>query len=543
MTHTTPASLFHYVQALEQHTRGWPQPLARRHFLKGAAALAAGNILAAAPLRQAQAQTTPATRFSAYPFALGVASGAPRPDSVVLWTKLAPEPLAQAGDGGMPPERVTLQWELADDDQFKKIVKKGSIRAVPELGHSVHPEVSGLEPGRWYFYRFMAGGEVSPTGRTRTADVKADKLRFAFASCQQWEQGYFSAYRHMLADNLDMVVFLGDYIYEAPWGSQLVRRFAGPEPETLAHYRVRHGQYKTDPDLKAMHQAVPWLLTWDDHEVDNDYADDQSEHLDPRFLLRRAAAYQAYYEHMPLPRSALPRGTDMRIYDRYSFGGLADFHILDDRQYRHHQVCPRPGMGGSAFVPGCNDRLDPKLSLLGTAQEQWLADGIAKSTATWNVLAQQTLMAPWGKPGPAGTTFWTDGWDGYPAARKRLLDMLAAKARDNTLVIGGDVHTHHVANLHTDFDNPKSRIVATEFCGTFITSESDNQPELDARRPSNPHMLLADGRKRGYITMELGRDKATSTLRLIDSEKLRDSKVSTLASFVVQAGKPGAQAA
>ena len=533
-----PAQLFHYIQSLEQQTRQWPRHLARRRFMQGALALAAGNILLAAS-RPARAQAAP--RFSAYPFTLGVASGSPRADGVVLWTRLAPEPLALAGDGGMAPERVTLQWELADDEQFKRIVKKGSIRATPELAHSVRAEVTGLEPGRWYWYRFMAGNEASPVGRTRTADVKSEKLRFAFASCQQWEQGYFSAYRHMLKDNLDLVCFLGDYIYEMNWGSKLVRRHAGPEAETLAQYRVRHGQYKTDGDLKAMHQAVPWIVTWDDHEVDNDYANDRSEHLDPRFLLRRAAAYQAYYEHMPLALSALPLGPDMRLYDRFSFGTLAQFHVLDDRQYRAHEACPRPGMGGSHTVVNCAERLDPKRSLLGTAQEQWLADGLSDSKATWNVLAQQTLMAQAGKKEADGLAFWTDGWDGYPAARARLTHHLADRNINNALVIGGDVHSHHVANIKADFDNPASRTVATEFCGTSITSESDAQDRLDAIRAHNPHLLLSDGRKRGYVVMELSREKATADLKVIDSEKLRDSQVSTLASFVVQAGKPGAQ--
>lgn len=321
MPHRAPDDLFAYVHSLELETLGWPAPLRRRRFMEASLALAAGGILAATRAGNASAQTGGA-RFSGYPFTLGVASGAPRHDSVVLWTRLIPEPLNGSGDGGIPADRISVSWEVAEDEQFKKIVRRGAHRAIPELAYSVHAEVQGLEPGQWYFYRFLAGNEVSPVGRTRTAGVKEEKLRFAFASCQSYEQGFFTAYRHMLKENVDLVAFLGDYIYESNWGGNLVRRHAGPEPETLNQYRLRHAQYKTDPDLKAMHAAAPWIVTWDDHEVDNDYADDQSEHLDPRFLTRRAAAYQAYYEHMPLALSALPRGPNMRLYDRFSFGTL-----------------------------------------------------------------------------------------------------------------------------------------------------------------------------------------------------------------------------
>ena len=339
------SDLFRYVESLQRDIQALPHGLRRRRFLTTALALAGGSILAATRAGSALAQV----RFPGYPFTLGVASGAPRVDSVVLWTRLVPEPLNATGDGGMPPDRIAVNWEVADDEQFKKIVRKGAHRAIPELAHSVHVEVEGLEPGRWYFYRFIAGGDVSPVGRTRTAGVREEKLRFAFASCQQYEQGFFTAYRHMAKENLDLVAFLGDYIYEANWGSNLVRRHAGPETESLAQYRQRHAQYKTDPDLRAMHAAAPWIVTWDDHEVDNDYANDQSEHLDPRLLLRRAAAYQAYYEHMPLAQSALPRGPNMRLYDRFTFGTLAEFQVLDDRQYRSPQACPRPAWAAARF--------------------------------------------------------------------------------------------------------------------------------------------------------------------------------------------------
>lgn len=535
----TPDDLFAYVRSLELETTGWPAPLKRRRFMQAALAVAAGGILAATRAGNAFAQAS-GVRFSGYPFSLGVASGAPRHDSVVLWTRLIPEPLNATGDGGMPPERIAVNWEVAEDEGFKTIVRRGAHRAIPELAHSVHVEVEGLEPGRWYFYRFMAGNEVSPVGRTRTAGVKEEKLKFAFASCQQYEQGFFTAYRHMLKENVDLVAFLGDYIYEANWGSNLVRRHAGPETETLAQYRLRHAQYKTDPDLKAMHAAAPWILTWDDHEVDNDYADFQSEHLDPRFLSRRAAAYQAYYEHMPLAQSALPRGPNMRLYDRFSFGTLAEFHVLDDRQYRTPQACPRPGMGGSAFQENCSERLSPGRTLLGAAQEKWLEASLTQSRAVWNIVAQQTMVSQWNmKTSGSGQSFWTDGWDGYPVSRQKLIDFMVQNKVANPVFIGGDVHAHFVSNVKASFEDPRSAIVASEFVGTSITSEADKQERLDAMKPNNPHVLLADSSKRGYAVIELDARSLNAGMRQIDSEKLRESKVAGTLDYTVEAGRPG----
>ncbi len=516
---------------------GMPPSQRRRAVLRIAAGLALAAICAPVAPRRAWAQP----RFSAYPFALGVASGSPRADGIVLWTRLAPEPLA---GGGMPPESVELRWEIARDELFRDIAQTGTARATPELAHSVHAEVSGLEPARWYWYRFMAGDAMSPVGRTRTApasDAVVDQLRFAFASCQQYEQGYYAAHRHLAAEDLELIVFLGDYIYESSWGRNHVRKHATSEPYTLSDYRTRHAQYKTDPDLQRSHAAAPWIVTWDDHEVKDDYANDQSKDLDPNFLVRRAAAYQAYYEHMPLARRALPRGPDAQLYDSYAFGDLATFFVLDDRQYRAHQACPKPGRGGSNVVTDCAERLDTHRTLLGAEQERWLAGRFGASRAKWNVIAQQTLMAQFDrKPGP-GQRFWTDGWDGYPAARARLLNDVAQMRPSNPLVIGGDMHANWVADLKVDFDNPRSKVIATEFCGTSITSEGPTQKQVQAVLAENPHLRYGNGAKRGYVTMEIRRDACTATLRALDSEKRADSGIATAATFVVESGRPGAQ--
>ncbi|MBK7136946.1 MAG: alkaline phosphatase D family protein [Rhodocyclales bacterium] len=483
--------------------------------------------------------------FAAYPFSLGIASGAPLPDGIVLWTRLAPDPL---NGGGLPPAAIEVRWEVAHDAGFRDIVRHGRTLAEPQYAHSVHVEVEGLAPARWYWYRFMAGDAVSPAGRTRTAPpggATSDRLRFAFASCQQYEQGYYAAHRHMAAENLDLVVFLGDYIYESSWGSRHVRKHEAPEPVTLEQYRNRYARYKSDADLQRCHAAFPWLVTWDDHEVDNDYANDRSEDLDPNFLARRAAAYQAYWEHMPLRKQSLPAGPRMQLYGRHDFGGLARFHVLDGRQYRDHQACPRFGRGGSNVVDdlNCPERLGTQRTLLGTAQENWLYAGLSASRARWNIIAQQLLMAQTvRKPGPE-RKFWSDGWDGYPAARTRLLQAIAGQRPANPLVIGGDVHFNCVSDLRVDFDDTQSPAVATEFCGTSISSQGQSQARLDALRAENPHVRFANGEKRGYVVMDLAARRCLAELRVIDSEKAADSPVSTLASFVVEDGRPGAEAA
>ena len=513
--------------------------IGRRGFVTGALALGAAH---AAPsvVRRATAQP----RLPGPPFTLGVASGYPTPTGVVLWTRLAPSPLMPGG--GMPPEVVPVEWEVATDERVGRVVQRGVAGATPAFAHAVHVEVENLEPGRWYWYRFRAGGEVSAVGRTRTAPgatAATERLRLAFASCQQYEQGYFTAYRHMLADDLDLIVHLGDYIYESSWGQDHVRKHGAPEPHTLDDYRIRHAVYKGDPDLRAAHAACPWLVTWDDHEVQNDYANDRSEHLDTPewFLERRAAAYRAYYEHMPLRRHMVPFGPHMRLFTRVAFGRLAQFHMLDDRQYRSPQPCPPPGRGGANVVEDCEARLDPRLTILGDAQERWLLAGLDRSPARWNVIGQQTLMAQLDrKPGP-GRQVWTDGWDGYPAARRRLLDALGQRKAANPIVLGGDVHSFWVADLKPDFDDPRSPVVATELVGTSITSQfRRRQDDVDALLADNPHIRFANGTRRGYVRLEITPQRLRADLRTVRSVSQPGADADTLASFVVEDGRPGA---
>jgi alkaline phosphatase D len=510
-----------------------PRALRRRIVLRMASALAVSALTA--PFAACSTRTHP--RFSSDPFTLGVASGCPRSDSVVIWTRLV------AGNEAPLPDNIELRWEIARDEQFRDIATRGSVPATAALAHSARVEVEGLRQASTYWYRFMAGDAVSATGRTRTAPAPgsaADRLRFAFASCQQYEQGYYAAYRHMAREDLDLVIFVGDYIYESSWGRSHVRKHDAGTPRTLQEYRQRYTLYKSDEDLKHMHASAPWLVTWDDHEVENDYANDQGEDLDPDFLLRRAAAYQAYYEHMPLAPRALPRGPDALLYDSYVFGDLATFFVLDDRQYRAHEACPKEGRGGSNVVAGCAERVATGRSMLGAAQEKWLRDGLAETRARWNVIAQQTLMAQNDRLSGPGQSFWTDGWDGYPAARASLLNDIAQRQPANPLVIGGDVHCTWVSDLKVDFDDPKSPVVATEFCGTSITSQGPTPKQIAATLVENPHMQFGDG-KRGYLTMELTPDHCTTAVRGLANEKKADSTLATVATFVVENGRPGAQ--
>jgi alkaline phosphatase D len=433
---------------------------------------------------------------------------------------------------------------------MKTLAAAGTAYASPDWAHSVHVEVAGLEPDRPYWYRFTAGDAQSPIGRTRTAPgfaASPRRLRFAVASCQHYEQGWFGAYRHIAADEPDLLYFAGDYIYESSWGRDHVRRHGSPEPHTLDDYRARYALYKTDPDLQAGHAACPWIAAWDDHEVENDYANDRSENLDARdwFLARRAAAYKAWYEHMPARREMLPFGPDARIYTRLAFGNLANFHVLDDRQYRSAQACPRPGRGGSnsVDVAECRDLADPARTMLGREQEAWLEAGLAASRTKWNLLAQQTPMAQFDqKPGP-GRIAWTDGWDGYPVARRRLLESLHARKVPNPVVLGGDVHSFNVSDLKADFDDPSAPVVASEFVGTSITSQAWSQERLNAFLPDNPHMKLVDSRYRGYLRAELTPAQMRVDLRAMESVTTPGAACRTLASFVVEDGRPGPQKA
>jgi alkaline phosphatase D len=512
-------------------------PFNRRRFLVAAGAFAGASFT---PNSRVLAQP----RFGRYPFSLGVASGYPHAAGVTLWTRLAPRPLE---GGGMPPAAFPVAWEVAADEAFRKIVARGTASALPSEAHSVHVDVSGLEPARTYWYRFLVGSAASATGRTHTAPAAGapvNRLRLAVACCQQYEQGYYVAHRHMAREDLDCVVHVGDYIYESSWGQDHVRSHNAPEPLTLEDYRARHALYKTDADLQACHAAFPWIVTWDDHEVQNDYADDRSQDLMPRdaFLDRRAAAYQAYYEHMPVPAWAKPRGAAMRLYGSTAFGDLLQLCMLDDRQYRTHQVCAASNRGGSNVVrdEDCPDRRDDKVTMLGADQERWLHETLGRSRARWNVVAQQTLMSQNRRRSGTDPAYWTDGWDGYPRARERLLQSISAQRVRNAIIVGGDIHQATIADLKMNFDEDKAPVIATEIVAPSITSQGPAQKRTEAIMQENPHIKFADGMLRGYATLDLTPRRCVVRFRRVWTVKERDADVRNYGIFAVEDARPGA---
>jgi len=483
-------------------------------------------------------------RFATDPFSLGVASGDPASDGFVLWTRLAPDPL---NGGGMPEASVEVEWVVATDENFHKIVQRGTALAQPEWAHSVHVEVAGLKPHRWYWYRFRIGDFQSPVGRSLTLPArgaKLDRLRFAFASCQHFEQGWYTAYRDMAKQDLDVVIHLGDYIYERHHRRGSVRKHVLDEPVTLAEYRNHHAQYKTDPDLRAAHAGFPWIVTWDDHDVQNDYAGALSQNNDPpeQFLLRRAAAYQAYYEHLPLRLRSRPVGPDALMYRSFSFGDLAEMQVTDDRQYRSDQPCGSPGYWGGQVLAGCDERLDPARTMFGAEQERWLLQGLSNSNARWNILAQQLLMAQLDERRGDQRAWWTDGWDGYPAARRRILDHLQQNRIRNCVVLGGDAHSFYANDLKPDFDDEKSAVVATEFTGTSITSDPGGPYEyFKAMLPYNPHIKYFESRYRGYVRCDVTHKHWRTEFMAVEAVDDPNSVVRVLQGFSVEPNRPGIQ--
>jgi alkaline phosphatase D len=479
--------------------------------------------------------------FEAYPFSLGVASGDPLPDGVVLWTRLAPKPLE---GGGMPMVNVEVDWEVARDPGFTSIAQRGKALARPELGHSVHVDVSGLEPAREYWYRFRAGDEMSRTGRTKTAPpagAPVDRLRFAVCGCSHYEQGYFTAFRRLAEERFDFVFHTGDYIYEgrADGGRfDRPRQHNSDELYTLVDYRNRYSLYKLDRDLAAAHASAPFVMAFDDHEVANNYAGDFDERGTPPeiFVLRRAAAYQAYYEMMPLRASAFPSGSHITIYRRMQFGNLIDFHVLDTRQWRSDQAC------GDGQHSNCAEALAPNRTMMGAEQEKWLFDNLASVSAKWTVLGQQvpTFARDMAKFDPDGR-FSMDKWDGYVAARQRLYARLQETKAPNPIVISGDVHTHYGADLKTDFANPRSATVGVEFTNSSVTSGGDGSdiaPWWEGVKSDNTHVKYHSNR-RGYIACTATPTAMRADFKIVDKVTVADMPIKTGGSLVVQAGRPG----
>ncbi|MEU6075405.1 alkaline phosphatase D family protein [Micromonospora sp. NPDC047074] len=505
----------------------------------GAAALAFGL------QRPATAASPTTPRLPDHPFTLGVASGDPTHNAVVLWTRLAPQPLAPAG--GMPTLRpVPVRWEVATDERFRRVVRDGVAHAHPEYSYSVHVDVRGLRPATEYWYRFSVGGHRTAPARTRTAPAPGSmpaELRFAFASCMNYRAGYFQAMGGIAAEDVDVVFFLGDYVYEYP----VEQIFPGraipadlpaevlPETVTLEQYRLRYGLYKSQPEVIAAHQNAPWVMMWDDHEVANDYGTDTEAEL-----LRQAAGYRAFWEHMPLRPPQRPVGPQARLYRRLRYGDLAQFDLLDARQYRSPGL---PG-GSTADTP---ERRDPTRSILGFEQEKWFVDGLSRPGPRWHVAPQGVLMAMVNTAAStdAAPRFSTGAWDGYQASQKRIYDAVARAQRkgslSNFVVLTGDVHCGYVSELPSDLDDPLSAPIGTEFTSLSISSARDFDPAANAARQVrvrvNPQMKWADLHC-GYAVGSLTPDAMTITYRGVDRVSTPLDPVYSLSRFVVESGKP-----
>ena len=514
--------------------------LSRRDVLNAAWKLGLCAVTAPSISRSAIARPS----FTQYPFSLGVASGDPTSTGIVLWTRLAPEPL---DGGGMLMTAVTLRWQIALDESMNTIVQQGTELAHPELGHSVHVEVDGLKPGHEYWYRFMAGTETSAIGRTRTAPAPGktqETLRIGVCGCNHYEQGYFTAYRHMAEQRFDAIFHVGDYIYEyRPTGgsNHRVRLHRGDETFTLVDYRNRYAQYRLDPDLQAAHASAPFIVTWDDHEVDNDWAaaSDESNTPEAVFRLRRAAAFQAYYEAMPLRMRSFPAADHLQLYRQIRFGDLVSVNVLDTRQYRSRQICR--GAAGKT----CADLADPRRTMLGSAQERWVDRRLNDDSARWSVLAQQVPM--FGRdatPLNQVNLHIADKWSGYPVAREKLMASVDSRTSGNVVVLAGDVHSAWAADIPRDMANPDGPTAAVEFTTTSVTSGGDGSDIADywdAMKAEHPHVRYHNNR-RGFLACEITPSLWQSDFMTLDRVTQPDGTLTREARVVVETGVALAQA-
>lgn len=470
-------------------------------------------------------------------FPLGVASGSPAADGFVIWTRLSPQ-----GLGG--PASVT--WRVFEEGASVPVAS-GVQEAPPEFAYTAHVEVAGLRPDRWYDYEFSSMGATSPRGRARTFPARATaagNMRFAYASCQRFDVGRYWAYAHMSREAPDFVLFLGDYIYERRAGAKNAIR---PHPVRTARdldgYRELYAGYRSDPHLQEMHRLCPWLVTWDDHEVQNNYTGDRPHTGDPEFAALRIAGYRAFYEHMPLRArtmigalEGLRRDARLRIYDRYDFGDLARLHVLDARQYRTPPLC---GPRRDDNAASCVDTQSAARTMLGDAQERWLDDGFREgASAAWNIVCQQTRFTTDAYAQGASHPSASDRWDGYPDARERLIGMIGRHAPRSTLVMGGDIHRNWVADVHARPFDMTSPVVAAEFTGTSLSSlPGRSQKAMDRDRASNPHCRLANSEFRGYGVVNVTREEARVALRTVDARADVLPPLGTLAQFRVRRGE------
>ncbi len=469
----------------------------------------------------------------AAPFALGVASGDPDASSVILWTRLAPDP---SNGGGMTDRDIPVIWEVAHDEAFEELAQWGWSWATPAFAHSVHAEARGLDADRWYYYRFRIGDAwTSPTGRTRTlpkAGRRVDAFRVVSASCQNYQAGYYHAHRYLADEGADLVTFLGDYIYEGAGRDDLVRSHDSGRLETLDDFRNRYGLYKLDADLQAAHAACPWVVTWDDHEVSNNYADlnFEADVATSEAEVRRAA-YQAYYEHMPVRLAPPADFVDWDIYRSLEVGRLLEVFVLDTRQYRSPQAC------GGEVGPICDEVNDPARSFLGEAQRQWLLDGLRASDAQFKVIAQQVMF---GSLTVNDSIVNPDQWDGYAADQQALLDLFHDEAIENVIVLTGDIHSAGFIDLHVDKNDVLSPKVGQEIITTSISSGGDEASGAAALGPAAEilidHIQYFEPAQRGYTVIDFDPAGVTVQYRYVSTVTAPEATLADARVYRIDAG-------
>lgn len=478
----------------------------RRRFLKSAAASGAGLVVAS-KLPQALVATAAALEDS--PFQYGIASGDPTARKVIIWTRVTPSDSATPGSRKGPG--ASVRWEVASDPRFRNVVADGVKRSSAKDDHTIKLDVSGLKPNTEYYYRFKMKGKRSEVGRMKTAPAPSqtvEELLFGVTSCANYQGGFFSAYRYMAERrDMDFVLHLGDYIYEYEAGKY------GPGPEigrghlpeheivTLEDYRIRHAQYKTDPDLRALHTVAPFITIWDDHEVTNDsYKDGAENHQEEEgdYIERRDGAYKAYFEWMPIRQRRNPH----RLYRRFSFGRLADLHMLDLRQYRDE---PPPNQADPS-------KDDPERTITGDKQMKWFKKGLARKDAQWRIIGNQVMFIPWDTA--PDVPFNVDAWDGYRADRQELVDHIHDNEINDVVWLTGDIHTSWACDVPLDKTTyPATPSVCTEFVCPSITSDNFDEisggpyrssiPAEEGIKSSNRHVKMVELDSHGYSLVEL----------------------------------------
>ncbi|MFT5132440.1 MAG: alkaline phosphatase D [Gammaproteobacteria bacterium] len=475
--------------------------------------------------------------FSASPFSLGIASGDVTDSSVVLWTRLAPAPLEM--DGGIGQFTIPVSWTLAQDPAMKNIIQRGESHAAPQLAHSVHVDIEGLTSNAEYWYQFSAGNYQSEVGRTRTLPAineDIDSIRFITASCQNYSHGYFIAYEHMVADKPDFIIHLGDYIYDTSFGETFRQHETEKAPVSLADYRRRHALYKTDKHLQHAHAQIPFFTTIDNH--------DAIEDRDPDKFAQRAAAYQAWYEHMPVRGYGAIGDNRFDLQRKISLGDLVQISLLDSRQFRDKKDLCRdsmdPNYGFGNYRERCSDLISEDRSMLGLAQERWLEDSLLQNKAAWNVIASPGPFLPFRYYVDGKELSYIGAWDAYPANRQRIADTLNATKSGHPIILSGDVHSFWAVDGQLIKDQAE-RLSVVEFVTSSITA---NWP-LPLAKPvtdnltNNPQVKFYEPDKRGYLLHEVNSTEWKTTARAMRDVRDEQSQAFSLASFLVNNGKAG----